>query len=93
MKPRHASALALVGWYLMVPPFSAKEVFPDKPLSDWQPADIYSTRTECEEGKRDTVQEMTAFLADAYKMAPTPKVKALQAGKCIETDDPRLKGG
>ena len=26
MKPHHAAALALVGWYLMVPPFSAKDV-------------------------------------------------------------------
>src|SRR5271170_7451574 len=29
MKPRHAAALALVGWYLMVPPMAQEE--------DWQP--------------------------------------------------------
>jgi hypothetical protein len=92
MRFPHAAALALVGWYLMVPPFSAKDVSYDKPLSDWQPVDNYSTKTECEEGKRVTVEKMTAFFAEAYKIPPTPKLKALQAGKCIATDDPRLKG-
>ena len=91
MKLRHAATLALMGWYLMVPPLSGKNVFYDKPLSDWQPVENYSTRTECEEGKRDTVQQMTALLAEAWKMPPTPKIKALQAGKCIATHDPRLK--
>jgi hypothetical protein len=92
MTLRHASALALVGWYLTVPPFSAKNVFYDRPFSDWQAVENYSTKTECEEGKRDAVQKMTALLAEAWKMPPTPKIKALQAGKCIATDDPRLKG-
>jgi hypothetical protein len=53
MSLRHVVALALVGWYLMVPPFSAKNVFYDRPLSDWQAVENYSTKTECEECKRD----------------------------------------
>jgi hypothetical protein len=44
MTLRHASALALVGWYLMVPPFSAKNVFYDRPLSDWQAVENYSNQ-------------------------------------------------
>jgi len=54
--------------------------------------DNYSTQAACEDGKRDTVQQMTALFAEAWKIPPTPKLKALQAGKCIATDDPRLKG-
>ena len=92
MRFQHAAALALVGWYLMVPPFSGTNVSYDKPLSDWQPVDKYSTKTECEEGKRVTVHQMTVLFAEAYKIPPTPKLKALEAGKCIATDDPRLKG-
>jgi hypothetical protein len=91
MNLSHAAALALVGWYLMVPPFSAKNVFYDRPLSDWQPVEDYRTKTECEEGKRDVVQQMTALFAEVWKMPPTPKMKSLQAGKCIASDDPRLK--
>ena len=92
MRFPHAASLALVGWYLMVPPFSVTDVSYDKPLSDWQQVDNYSSKTECEEGKRDTVREMTTLFAQAWKTSPTPKLKALQAGKCIATDDPRLKG-
>ena len=35
MKPRHAAALALVGWYLLYPPWSAKQqgVDPSLPLN------------------------------------------------------------
>ena len=92
MNLRHVAALALVGWYLMVPPFSAKGVSDDRPLSNWQPVDSYGTLAECEAGKRETVQQMTQLFAEAFKIAPTPKLKALQAGKCIATDDPRLNG-
>ena len=43
MKPRHAAALALVGWYLMVPP-------PDNltaPISAWEVAASYDTGKHC----------------------------------------------
>jgi hypothetical protein len=39
MKPSHAAALALVGWYLMVPPpvfHSSMPVDLDAPLSKWR---------------------------------------------------------
>ena len=91
MKPRHAAALALVGWYLMVPPFSAKDVLYNTPLSRWQPVEKYSTLAECEEGKQTAVREFAAFL-DADMVPKSFKMKALQAGKCIASDDPRLKG-
>jgi hypothetical protein len=41
VKPRHAAALALVGWYLMVPPFSKIDQWghphadPGAPLAKW----------------------------------------------------------
>ena len=42
MNLRHAAALALVGWYLMVPPFSKTDQYgnthadPSAPLSEWE---------------------------------------------------------
>jgi hypothetical protein len=64
MKPRHAAALALVGWYLMA---SSIDYFPpgskdvaDKPMagwyvrhsgfSDWSIVAVYDTAKECEAG-------------------------------------------
>src|SRR3979490_3004768 len=48
MKPRHAAALVLVGWYLMTPP-----VRPDgsvnvaAPLSKWKTSNTYDAADEC----------------------------------------------
>jgi len=38
MNLRHAAALGLVGWYLMVPPLKNGEIIPDEkaPLSEWK---------------------------------------------------------
>jgi len=35
MKPRHAAALALVGWYLMMPPMGNGKVYVTAPLTKW----------------------------------------------------------
>ena len=47
MNLRHAAALALVGWYLMVPPLSN----PSAPLSKWNLYRSYDTARECEVAK------------------------------------------
>jgi hypothetical protein len=49
MKPRHAAALALVGWYLMVPP-RAQDGSPNirAPLPKWnQASNGFDTASEC----------------------------------------------
>src|SRR5882762_6308677 len=57
MKLRHAAALALVGWYLMIPPLT--QIAPDSykmprdtsaPLSKWfrSPVDHFDTLQDCE---------------------------------------------
>src|ERR1700730_14398252 len=53
MKPGHAAALALVGWYLMVPPpvlHSSVPVDSDAPLSKWRIFSIHDSAAECEQG-------------------------------------------
>jgi len=42
MKPRHAAALALVGWYLMMPPWRPT-VDVSAPLSRWAPFNGWTT--------------------------------------------------
>jgi hypothetical protein len=59
MKPRHAAALALVGWYLMFPT-RAENDQPDleSPLSSWYNGKTFSSLPECEDAVKKMV-EMT----------------------------------
>jgi hypothetical protein len=87
MNLRHATALAFLGWYLMVPHNG-----PNEPISEWYHA-----------GSFDTAERCTALLQwektdDYSKQAQgTPIEKqeyqnALKDAQCVATDDPRLKG-
>jgi mono/diheme cytochrome c family protein len=51
MNLRHAAALALVGWYLMVPLNNAGQVDPHAPLSSWHQWSAYDTAAQCEAAK------------------------------------------
>ena len=44
MKPRHAAALALVGWYLMMP----LKDHPEAPIKYWSQIGSYDSAKECE---------------------------------------------
>ncbi len=96
----HAAALALVGWYLMVPPMkSLKNIGPNDPpessyttapLAHWEIADTFDSAEECKSGLR-------AFLRDAglalRQRDPVWTFEQRWFARCIATDDPRLKGG
>jgi hypothetical protein len=55
VKPRHAAALSLVGWYLMLPPLADRAydlsqprlIEGDAPLSEWIIKRAYDTAEEC----------------------------------------------
>jgi hypothetical protein len=87
---RHTAALALVGWYLMVPPRVIRPQAPGQqtfdygaPLSRWVVSSAYDTAHECE-GAR--------FLNRQGHRQNTDPLKAeFDAAQCIATDDPRLK--
>lgn len=84
MKPRHAAALALVGWYLMTPPISKSgDVFYNAPLTSWEHQNVGSTLADCEKNKQAAIRLMAKF-------SPGERLKAVQAANCIATDDPRL---
>jgi hypothetical protein len=82
---RHAAALALVGWYLMVPPFGLdRSRDPDQPLPKWSIAQSFDTTSECNDtmvGRRKHAQETGNKRME----------DALTSAACIATDDPRLK--
>ncbi len=92
----HAAALALVGWYLMVPPTGCSgRPNPKAPLSQWTVIDRSETEGECYD-MRKSLKDPTAdrnnlrsYLDDAGYSGP---LSAVGNAQCFATDDPRLKG-
>ncbi len=85
MKPGHAAALALVGWYLMMPPMDENhKIYMDLPIGQWQVLDSFDSAQEC---RQVLVQMWTAARDQGgwYK-------ERLQSSHCFSTDDSRLKG-
>ena len=96
MKPRHAAALALIAWYLMVPPFRtcsecSRYFQPDPlnaPFDKWAVVDTFDTVAECKKGLVEYLQK-----ASEQREEDWPSVHYVATyGRCIATDDPRLKG-
>ena len=91
MSFRHAAMLALVGWYLMLPPMGSVEsrrnpstgfyvAYSRQPLDTWEIAGSYGTAAQC-----DRALEQANQLARQN----CPECSAVAA--CIAADDPRLK--
>jgi len=86
---RHAAALALVGWYLVLPPISDGKPDTSAPLSSWEQWRSFDTAESCEQA-RD-------FKREQMKKYDEPKTGILWSevfgvySKCISTDDQRLK--
>ncbi len=51
MKLCHAAALALVGWYLMVPPHYKQGTDTSAPRSEWEQHGAFDTAEACERAK------------------------------------------
>jgi hypothetical protein len=87
MKFRHAAAIALTGWFLMMPPTSSD--YPmgnvDAPLSQWtRKVTTYRNEKECAH-----VLDKQIRLANAKNKQIT--VKFYKQAQCVSEDDPRLK--
>lgn len=86
MKPRHAAALALVGWYLMTPPlYKDGELDEKAPLKEWTIINSFDTATECSESVIETSRQMNADTTTSNVVR-----RRLMLSACISTDDPRL---
>jgi hypothetical protein len=81
MKPLHAAALAMVGWYLMMPPVHDGQPDTQAPISAWKVFRTFDSTAACQEWKLKL--ETRARRAGRY--GPRPDFM------CIASDDPRLK--
>jgi len=75
MNLRHAAALALVGWYLMVPPYHGDEsnASTAAPLSEWRRGDYGETLDGCRQRQRQRIQEWKAHGQKAPKLLKAPR--------------------
>jgi hypothetical protein len=87
MKPRHAAALALASWYLMVLPQDiAGGHFRSVPLgSEWKHQGTFDTEFEC---KREIEKGCGTINQNGEIIG---RVGPLCYSRCISSDDPRLK--
>jgi hypothetical protein len=107
MKARHAAVLALVGWYLMVPPNKNE----DTPLSEWIVRRTYDSADACQAGASNERAQAAAKLRQYdnmtdlerrnlehtqegldREMADNANIDVSFRAACIESGDPRLKG-
>jgi hypothetical protein len=97
MKPRHAAALVLVGWYLMMPPPYGPKTNPGAaPLGQWTVFGRYDSARECsdERTKMIRVQSMALLsdLVEGVSDANRPSLSLdFKHAQCIASDDPSLK--
>jgi hypothetical protein len=93
MKPRHAAALALVGWYLMLPPthLSNGHLVGDTktPFSDWTTLGSFDTAHECAKYQMKLIHSAKGQVyvrPFTYELPIDPVYS-----QCVASDDPRLK--
>ncbi len=106
MKLRHAAALALVGWYLLIPPLESclgsfyGRPCEQTPLRKWRRSErTYDSRAKCEEMRNVWVEKARLYLRESVNDRPqTTRMgvfdadyAAWLAATCVATDDPRLK--
>jgi hypothetical protein len=98
MSLRHAAALALAGWYFMIPkmvpdpkggvPYADTTV----PLSQWSIEQSFDTATECEAERDEFAKKWSTMASQAKNARDTGRALVWQVSSvCIATDDPRLK--
>jgi hypothetical protein len=95
MRLRHAAALALAGWYLMLPRYDLNGFVLDKaPLSTWKIFNEYDSSAQCEEIRQQISRAAQDFIDEHEKRSETEglsQAMVVLSARCIAKDDPRLK--
>jgi hypothetical protein len=91
MKPRHAAALVLVGWYLILPPITPDgNVDSGAPLARWKIDAKLDTAAQCK-NLRDALHHVTVLARRAEDPPMQIEIGADHRALCIQADAPRLK--
>jgi hypothetical protein len=91
MMLRHAAALALVGWYLMIPPVvgqgSGRKVWHHAPLRKWERGATFNSEEVCNQRLRVPRNVKGPF--ENFTQALV--AEQFSDGRCVRSNDPRLK--
>jgi hypothetical protein len=90
----HAAALALVGWYMMVPPLSHTvrfEVDYRAPVTAWPIMRSFDNAEGCEDYRSHELEKYRASAATAPTNIPQTFSNAILFSQCVASDDPRLR--
>ena len=101
MKSRHAAALALTFWLLMIPPVQqgGRGDF-NAPIKSWRPVQLFGSLPECDQTRQATIafgankQDKQVFekmfkAASGSQFFDAARTLASHA-KCVSSDDPGL---
>ena len=104
MNHPYAAALALVGWYLLLPPVESNgRVDVKAPLDEWAKIGLYDSAQGCRHElylsrtPRRTEEEWRSSVEAARKSGDAPTLERIETRRrlsesvCVEDDDPRLK--
>ena len=94
------ATLALVGWYLMVPPITSDPLYPNqiigshRPISEWIVKRGFDYADDCEAEMQLAQQDFLRNWRQSGEENTAQDLIRTQdaSGQCIATDDPRLKG-
>ena len=93
MSARHVAALALVVWYLMVPPpRTVGDHFETNfyaPLPKWTRLQMFDLKSQCESEREAYQQKPTGDLVIMLGVAGARATT--KASQCVAADDSRLK--
>jgi hypothetical protein len=96
MKPRHAAALAFMGWYLLLPPLvnAPYKVDTEAPLTSWKVYQTFDTREECDKSLLATkakYQHTATAPVGAIKKGTRAFALQMTFARCVSSDNPMLK--
>lgn len=93
MRALHLAALAALGWYLLIPPWSGSSANTKAPFNVWEQFSSYDSARGCEAEKRSLFVSDTRTLvhvSEAEKARLDNRAEQFRNARCISADDPRL---
>ena len=99
MKPRHAAALALVGWYLMLPPLTenppphaAENALVDTqaPLSQWDSDGSFDSAIQCNRARGQATENVKNMADQEFSDEKAVRARGLSVDEKVENRTLRI---
>jgi hypothetical protein len=92
MNLRHAAALSLMAWYLIIPP-ARNGIVP--PVSEWRHAGVFENADDCATARNLVVdacrQDRGIVSSEDEESGRLGCIMTIALSQCIASDDPRLE--